>query len=337
VPDSSRDAATLDLAQALQALRLPLLQAPMFRVSSLRLARACSAAGVIGSFQLANPRDETELREWLDAMGAQRRVCAEQGQGFAPYCVNVNANSIDRAGYRERVDLCEAARVPLVLSSIGDPSALAARVHGWGGRIIHDVTTLRFAEKAMAAGVDGLMLTCAGAGGHNGSLSPFAFLPQVRAAGFDGLLVLAGGIADPTGLRGALALGADLVCMGTRFIATQESEAPDAYKQMLVDAGTSDIVETDAIAGLTANWLRPSLEANGLDPDDLPRPHRKHRPNLPEGVSAWKTVWSGGHSTGLVEDVPGVAKLVDRLEAKLAGDLETGWQATIARRLGILE
>jgi nitronate monooxygenase len=250
--------------------------------------------------------------------------------------VNVNANSIDRPGYRERVDLCAAARVPLVLSSIGDPSALTSRVHAWGGRIIHDVTTLRFADKAIAAGVDGLMLTCAGAGGHNGSLSPFAFLPQVRAH-FDGLVVLAGGIAEPAGLRGALALGADLVCMGTRFIATRESEAPEAYKQMLVDAGTSDIVETDTIAGLTANWLHPSLVANGLDPDDLPRPQGKHRPNLPEGVSAWKTVWSGGHSTGLVEDVPSVATLVDRFEAGLAGDLEADWQDKIARRLGILE
>jgi nitronate monooxygenase len=329
-------AAPQSLAGLVRALRLPMLQAPMFRVSSLRLARACSAAGVIGSFQLANPRDENELRVWLDEMEGERHARAERGEGFAPYCVNINANSIDRPGYRERVDLCEAARVPLVLSSIGDPSALASRVHGWGGRIIHDVTTMRFAEKAMAAGVDGLMLTCAGAGGHNGSLSPFAFLPQIRAK-FGGLIVLAGGIADPAGLRGSLALGADLICMGTRFIATQESEAPEAYKQMLVDAATSDVIETEAIAGLTANWLRPSLVANGLDPDDLPPPHRKHRPNLPEGVSAWKTVWSGGQSTGLVEDVPSVATLVDRFVADLAGDLETDWQDTIARRLGIVE
>ncbi len=325
-----------DFARRLEALRLPLLQAPMFRVSSLRLARACSEAGVIGSFQLANPRDERELGVWLQAMEAERHEAAERGDAIAPYCVNINANSIDRPGYRERVDLCEAARVPLVLSSIGDPSALALRVHGWGGRIIHDVTTLRFAEKAMAAGVDGLMLTCAGAGGHNGSLSPFAFLPQVRAS-FEGLIVLAGGIAESAGLRGALALGADLVCMGTRFIATQESEAADAYKQMLVEAGTGDIVETDAIAGLKANWLRPSLVANGLDPDDLPRPRAKHRPNLPKGVSAWKSVWSGGHSTGLVKDVPTVASLVDRLATDLAGDLELGWQVQLAHRLGITE
>ncbi len=324
------------LAASFRALRLPVLQAPMFRVSSHSLARACSAAGVIGSFQLANPRDQNELRAWLEAMETERRTCVDRGEGFAPYCVNVNANTIDRPGYCERVELCASARVPLVLSSIGDPTELVARVHAWGGRIVHDVTTLRFAEKAMAAGVDGLMLTCAGAGGHNGSLSPFSFLPQVRAR-FDGLIVLAGGIADPAGIRGALALGADLVCMGTRFIATHESLAPDAYKQMLVDAATKDVIETDAIAGLTANWLRPSLVANGLDPDDLPRPHARHRPNLPEGVSAWKTVWSGGHSTGLVEDVPSVGTLVDRLSADLEADLERGWQDAIATRLGIME
>src|SRR5690606_20270587 len=151
---------------------------------------------------------------------------------------------------------------------------------------------LEFARKAIDAGADGLMLTCAGAGGHTGALSPFAFLPQVRRE-FDGLIVLAGGIADPSGLLGALALGADMICMGTRFVATRESAAPDEYKQMLVNAKTSDVMESDAIAGLTANWLKPSIEAQGLDPRNLPAPTAR-RPNLPAGVKAWKNIWSGG-------------------------------------------
>lgn len=329
-PTGSTD---VPLGTRLAALRLPLLQAPMFRVSSAELASACLASGVIGAFQLANPRDPTELETWLARLAKAASRAAEAGRPLAPYCVNVNANAIEREGYRERFAICESARVPLVLSSIGDPRELVRRVHGWGGRVIHDVTTLRFADKAIEAGVDGLMLTCAGAGGHNGSLSPFAFLPQVRAR-FDGLLVLAGGIADPSGIRAALALGADLVCMGTRFVATRESAAPDDYKRMLVESGTADIIESDSIAGLTANWLRPSLIANGLDPDDLPVPLARHRPRLPEGVRAWHTVWSGGHSTGLVRDVPSVAELVDRWVEAIAEDLPSGWPSRVAARLG---
>lgn len=322
------------IARQIADLRLPVLQAPMFRVSSARLAGACAAAGLIGAFQLANPESPEELERWLAELALLERERRARGLGFAPFCVNVNANALERTGYRERVAACEAARVPFVLSSIGDPTALAARVHAFGGRVIHDVTTLRFAEKAIAAGVDGLMLTCAGSGGHTGALSPFAFLPQVRRM-FDGLIVLAGGFAEASAIRGALALGADLVCMGTRFIATRESEAPDAYKQMLVGAKTSDVIESDAIAGLTANWLRPSIVANGLDPDALPAPKGLHRPDLPEGVSAWRTVWSAGHSVGLIEDVPPVAELAERFERDLAGALAPGWQARVAARLGL--
>lgn len=324
----------MSLRQSFLDLRLPILQAPMFLVSSLSLARACSVAGVIGAFQLGNPTSHEELEQWLmelrDAEHAQRA----SGGRFAPICVNVNANGINAPGYQERFALCEKYRVPLILSSIGDPKALVARAHGWGARVIHDVTTMRFAEKALAGGVDGLMLTCAGAGGHTGALSPFAFLPQVRRL-FDGPVVLAGGIADASGILGALALGADLICMGTRFIATEESVAPDAYKAMLVSAETSDVIESDAIAGLTANWLKPSLVANGLDPDNLPPPRARHRPNLPEGVRAWRTVWSGGHSTGLVDDIPTVAALVNRLEADLKARLPVAWQAGLAERFHV--
>jgi nitronate monooxygenase len=324
----------MSLQHALLDLRLPILQAPMFLVSSQKLASACSSAGVVGAFQLANPRSDETLAQWLEQMQQTEQERRRQGQRFAPYCVNVNANAIDTPGYREKFALCAKAQVPLVLSSIGNPKAVVERVHDWGGRVIHDVTTLEFARKAIDAGVDGLMLTCAGSGGHTGALSPFAFLPQVRRQ-FDGLIVLAGGIADPSGLVGALALGADMICMGTRFIATQESDAPDEYKRMLVSAKTADVMESTAIAGLTANWLKPSMVAHGLDPDNLPAPLARHRPNLPEGVKAWKHIWSGGHSTGLVEDIPTVAELVERWELALKDKLPADWQAGIARRLGV--
>ena len=325
--------AAAELAQSFADLRVPVLQAPMFLVSSHRLARAASVAGAIGAFQLANPSSTDELASWLDALTNEARTRRDAGLPFAPWCVNVNASGRSRKGYAERVDLCARARVPLVLSSTGDPTPLVPRVHDWGGRVIHDVTTLRFAEKAIAAGVDGLMLTCAGSGGHTGALSPFAFLPQVRAA-FDGLIVLAGGMAEASAIRGALALGADLVCMGTRFVATRESEAPEAYKEMLVSSESEDVIETDAVAGLTANWLRPSMVAAGLDPDRLPAP-RGRRPDLPDGARAWKTVWSAGHTVGLVGDVPSVETLIDRLAADLADDLSPGWQGALAGRLGL--
>ncbi|MET0377516.1 MAG: nitronate monooxygenase [Spongiibacteraceae bacterium] len=327
------------LAQALLDLRLPILQAPMFLVSSNQLAQACCEAGLIGAFQLANPRTLEDLEQWLHGLREVADTRRAAGQRFAPFCVNVNADGTDKPGFAEsvygqKVALVERERVPLILSSIGNPAALVERAHAWGGRVIHDVTTMRFAQKAIDAGVDGLMLTCAGAGGHNGSLSPFAFLPQIRRQ-FDGLIVLAGGIADAAGIRGALALGADMVCLGTRFVATKESAAPQAYKDMVVASQTSDILESDAIAGLTANWLKPSIVAQGLDPANLPPPQQRHRPNLPEGVRAWKNVWSAGHSTGLVDDIPTVAALAERFVAELDGALQPGWQAHIAARLRV--
>lgn len=322
-----------DPTSGILRLRLPVLQAPMFLVSSATLAAACCRAGLVGSFQLGNPTSTEELDEWLVELGRDRIAADGRGDPFGPYCVNINAASLGRPGYDERFERCAAHGVPLVLSSTGDPTEIVARVHAWGGRVIHDVTTMRFAERAIAADVDGLMLTCAGAGGHTGTLSPFAFLPQVRQR-FDGLVVLAGGIADGAGIRGALSLGADMVCMGTRFVATRESVAPDGYKQMIAASETADVLETDAIAGLSANWLVPSIVANGLDPAALPRPTARFRPDLPDGVRAWKTVWSAGHSAGLIHDVPTVAELADRLVGETGDGLVAGWQQRIRDRLG---
>jgi nitronate monooxygenase len=186
-------------------------------------------------------------------------------------------------------------------------------VHGWGGLVIHDATTLAHAERAIDAGVDGLMLVCAGAGGLGGLLSPFAFLRTVRSM-FDGLIVLAGGVADGHGVAAARILGADLVCMGTRFIATQEAGAPEGHKAMLVDVDIADVFWTDAICGVEANFLRPSILANGLDPNDLPPLSPSGRPGIPREIKPWSMVWSGGHSSALVDDIPTVAVLIDRLE-----------------------
>ncbi len=313
-------------------LRLPLMQAPMIIAANLDLTLAACRAGVIGAFPVGNARGEDGLDGWLATIAdAEARTLGEGGQ-FAPYCVNLlAAKAIDKDLKRARLASCRKAKVPLVLTNLGDPREEVAAVHAWGGLVFHDVTTLAFAEKAIAAGVDGLMLVCGGAGGHGGTLNPFAFLPAVRTM-FDGYIMLAGGIADGAGIAAALALGADLVAMGTRFIATKEAGATDAHKAMLVEAQAEDVLFTDAIAGMPASFLRQSLLENGLDPANLPPPLSFHRPDLPPGVKAWKTVYSGGHSTGLIDDVPSVETLVGRLEREFnAARGRSEWRSLLQR------
>ncbi|MCM3418109.1 NAD(P)H-dependent flavin oxidoreductase [Sphingopyxis alaskensis] len=233
---------------------------------------------------------------------------ALDGIGGAPPIVNLPARWGRDPAAAERIDCLERHRVPLVLSSLGDPSALVERVHGWGGRVIHDVTTMKHAEKAIAAGADGLMLTCAGAGGHTGFLTPMAFVPAVRRR-FDGLLIVAGGIADAHGIAAALALGGDIACMGTRFIATPESGVAEGHRTMIPAVGVDDIMVSAAMNGVPAHWMRPSVEAVGLDPKSLP----STRTAMPEGVRPWRDIWSAGQSAGLIDMVEPVADLVARL------------------------
>lgn len=315
-------------------LRVPVMQAPMIIAANLDLVMASCKAGVIGAFPVSNPRGDETLETWLDALADAEARTLDAGGTFAPYCVNLLASrQIERDLKRERMAICRRYKVPLILTNLGDPREEVEAAHEWGGLVFHDVTTMRFAEKAIEAGVDGLMLVCGGAGGHAGTLNPFSFLPQVRRI-FDGPIMLAGGIADGHGIAAALALGADLVAMGTRFIATKEAGASADHKQCLVDAKAEDVMFTDAIAGMPASFIRQSIIANGLDPDDLPAPKSFHRPNLPEGVKAWKTVYSGGHSVGLIDDVPSVAQLVDHLESELnEAQTPRNWRATLMGRV----
>ena len=314
------------------SLRLPVMQAPMFIVSNLDLVLASCRAGIIGAFPSGNMRPPETLETWLTTIREEEARTRDAGGTFAPFCVNLLASTaIDQQLRRERLAVCRKARVPLILTNLGDPTEEVEAAHEWGGIVFHDVTTMRYAEKAIAAGVDGLMLVTGGAGGHGGTLNPFSFLPKVRRI-FDGTIMLAGGIADGNGIAAALALGADLVVMGTRFIASRESGTFDAHKQMLVDSKAEDVLFTDAIAGLPASFLKPSMIAAGLDPDNLPPPKGLHRPNLPPGVKAWKNVWSGGHSTALIDDVPSVAEIVDRLATEFDAARHPGdWRAQLER------
>lgn len=302
-------------------LALPLMCAPMSFASSVELAVACAKAGVIAGWQGGRATRLPEFERYL--------VALSEVDG-APPIVNLSARIVHEEGGEDRLLLLERYRAPLVLSSLGDPAELVMRVHGWGGRVVQDVTTMRHAEKAIAAGVDGLMLTCAGAGGHTGFLTPFAFVPAVRRI-FPGLLIVAGGIADVYGMAGALALGGDLACMGTRFIATPESGVADGHRQMIPATSMDRIVISAAMNGVPANWIRDSLEAAGLDIASLPA----HVTPMPKGVRPWRDLYSAGQSVELIHVVEPVATLVARLGDEFAQlSVLPDWRARLATIAG---
>lgn len=289
------------------------MAAPMTMASSVELIVACCRAGVIGGFQASNTRTPEGLADWYGRIAAAGAESKARGERFAPFVVNLMATaSQDPGAHQARLDICREWRTPLLLTTAGDPRAIVEQAHDWGGRVFHDVTTIKHIERAVAAGVDGLMLVSAGSGGLSGALNPFAFVAQARRM-FNGVIILAGGIADGRGVAAALALGADMACLGTRFIATRESGVPDAYRALLVASGTDEVIYTDGIVGIPASFLRRSIVENGLDPENLPQPDGRSRSILPEGVRPWRTLWSAGHSVGLIEDTPSVAEVVERL------------------------
>ncbi|WP_072383582.1 nitronate monooxygenase family protein [Novosphingobium sp. NDB2Meth1] len=300
-----------------ERLALPLVCAPMSFASSVALAAACSKAGVVAGWQGGAATPVSEFECYLETLA--------QTQG-APALVNLPARIANDADGEARLALLERHRAALVLSSVGNPTALVERVHAWGGRVIQDVTTLRHAEKSIEAGVDGLMLTCAGAGGHTGFITPLAFVPVVRRI-WDGLLIVGGGIADVRGMAAVLALGGDLACMGTRFIATPESGVVQAHREMIAGAGIDRIMTSAAMNGVPANWIRDSVEASGLDPDSLPA----HRVPMPEGVRPWRDIFSAGQSVGLIDAIEPVANLVARMRREFAKLVpEQSWRARLA-------
>lgn len=301
--------------ELLASLRIPLMQAPMSIASSVELAEAACRAGIVGCFPTHNAKQAEGLRPWIARVQAAIADEHERGGRPAPLAVNINLlKHKPREVLDEEMAACREGGVMVVTTNLGDPTEAVKRVHDWGGLVIHDATTLAQAERAAAAGVDGIMLVCAGAGGLAGELSPFAFVPAVRRM-FDGIIQLAGAAADGRGIAAAQMLGADMVCMGTRFIATRESGAPEGHKQMLAEVDLSDVMLTERITGLPANFLRSSIRANGLDPDALPPPLSKRRGDIPADIVPWSMVWSGGHSLALIDHVPSVAELVDEMEA----------------------
>ena len=302
-------------------LRLPLIAAPMLAVSGPDLAIAACKAGVIGSFPLANARTIDGVEAWLTQIETDLARTSDEtpDRPPAPFCPNL---IIKRAQMRDELQALVKHRVEMVITSVGSPAEAISPLHDVGCIVFADVATLHHTERAIAAGVDGLILLTAGAGGQTGWLNPIAFVRSARAM-FEGPIVLAGGISDGHALWAAEVLGCDLAYMGTKFIATHESMAPPAYKKMLVESGMDDVMLTQAFTGLDTNMLRPSMIAAGLDPSTLPArvSHEEAAKKFSsmavvEGPRRYKDIWSAGHSISGVDKIQSAAELVDRTLAE---------------------
>jgi nitronate monooxygenase len=297
-------------------LRLPVVCAPMFLVSGPELVIASCRAGIVGSFPAPNARTIDILEEWLERISSELSLLRrQQAAGATPVWAQ---NLVVHSTY-ERLDaeleLVQKYRPPIVITALGSPRAVVEAVHDYGGLVIADVNSMTYARKAAQAGVDGLALVAAGAGGHTGQMAGFAFVPAVREF-FDGILILAGAIGDGRAVRAAEVLGADLCYLGTRFIAAEESTAFAPYKQMVVDCGFDDLLLTNSFTGGYAYYLRPSILAAGLDPDNLPVKGRMDLTGSATKIKAWKDIWSAGQGVGTVHAVEPVAAIVARLEAE---------------------
>lgn len=292
-----------------EGLAIPAVAAPMFLVSGPDLVVEACRSGVIGTFPSLNPRTSVDYETWL--VEIQERLAAiraETGRAPAAFGVNLIVHRTNERLERD-LEITVRHRVPLVITSLGAAQAVVDRIHAYGGVVFHDVIHLHHAHKAAEAGVDGLIAVAAGAGGHAGTLSPFAFVAEIRAF-FRKTVILAGAITNGRQIAAAQLLGADLAYLGTRFIATRESLAPLEYKEMIMGAAAKDIVYTPAISGVNGNFLRASIVAAGADPDHLPD-HGGLR--ISDEAKAWKNIWSAGHGVGDIHDIPSTAELCRRL------------------------
>lgn len=310
--------AAASIAQALkQKLRLPVVAAPMFIVSNPRMVIAQCQAGILGSFPALNARPKEALDDWLAEITETLAAysAAHPERPAAPFAVNqIVHRSNDRLEHD--VELCIKYKVPVVITSLGARPELNDAIHSYGGIVLHDVINVTHARKALEKGADGLIAVCAGAGGHAGTLSPFALVQEIRQF-FDGPLALSGSIANGRAVLAAEAMGADFAYCGSVFIATEEANAPPPYKQCLVDAAADDIIYTNLFTGIHGNYLRQSIEAAGLDPKNLPSSDPS-RMDFGSGgnqaAKAWKDIWGCGQGIGVIDAVEPVAAVVDRME-----------------------
>ena len=300
-------------------LRLPVFAAPMFLVSGPDLVLAACKAGIIGAFPTPNARPIETLDAWMKQIteGLARARDAQPTATIGPWCANLVTHS-SNTRLPEDLALIAKYKPPIVVTALGSPKPAIEVVHSYGGLVFADVINITLARKAAAAGADGLACVSAGAGGHTGTLSPFAFVSAVREF-FDGQVIVGGGISDGWGIAAAMASGADYVYMGTRFIPAAESMAQAAYKQMVVDSTIDDLIVSAGITGTAASWLKPSLRALGIDPDNMPAaPERQYDSSQPVTARKWMDVWAAGQGVGAIKAVESVATIVDRLADEYA-------------------
>ena len=306
-------------------LSMPVIGSPLFLVSGPELVIAQCKAGIIGSFPALNARPQHVLEEWIIRIKTELAEYQEQNPNakVAPFAVNqICHGSNDRL--MEDMATCVKQEVPIIITSLRPPAELVEAAHSYGGLVYHDVINVRHAKKAAEQGVDGLILVCAGAGGHAGALSPFALLREVKQW-FDGTIILSGSIGDGYSVASSLALGADFAYMGTRFIATKEANADPEYKKMLEESAADDIVYSSLFTGVSGNYLKPSIKNAGMDPDNLPDADKSSM-NFGSGGNtkskAWKDIWGSGQGIGLIEDSPSVGELVGRIKVEFDSAVE---------------
>jgi Dioxygenases related to 2-nitropropane dioxygenase len=300
-------------------LSLPVIGSPMFIASTPELVIEQCKAGIVGAFPALNARPQAQLDEWLERIRSEldAHAAANPGLKVAPFAVNQIAHaSNDRL--EQDMASCVRHRVPLVITSLRPPREIVDAVHGYGGLVFHDVISVRHARKAAEQGVDGIIVVCAGAGGHAGLGSPFALVREIREF-FDGTLVLAGAMSSGADVLAAQALGADMAYIGTRFLATAEARVLSEYKQMIVQSGSDDVVYTSLFTGVKGNYLKKSVEAAGFDPDQLPEADKSKMNFGSSGnmdKKAWRDIWSAGQGVGNIRDVLPARELVARMVAE---------------------
>jgi len=306
-------------------LTIPVIGAPLFIISNPDLVIAQCKSGVVGSFPALNARPQNVLEEWIIRIKEELNSHQESNpeQKIAPFAVNQICHSSNDRLFGD-MELCVKHQVPIIITSLRPPEEIVTEAHSYGGLVFHDVISVKHAKKAAEQGVDGLILVCAGAGGHAGTLSPFALVREVREW-FDGAIILSGAISDGSSVAAAKMLGADFAYIGTRFIATQEANAESEYKQCLIESAAEDIIYSSLFTGVSGNYLKPSVVNAGLDPNNLPDAD-KSAMNFGSGgntdAKAWKDIWGSGQGIGSIQDAPPASELISRLTEEYLGAIK---------------
>ena len=300
----------------LESLRLPVIGAPLFIVSTPKLVIEQCKSGIIGAFPALNARKEEELESWLKNISQELEAFKKNNpeKKVAPYAVN---QIVHQSNTRLKIDveMCVKYKAPIVITSLRPPAEVVEAVHSYGGLVFHDVINMRHAKKAISQGVDGIIAVCAGAGGHAGTISPFALIKEIKEI-FDGFVILSGSMSNGRDVLAAECIGADLAYMGTRFIATKEANAVDEYKDMIIDSDADDIVYSSLFTGIHGSYLKGSIVKSGIDPENLELGD-KNTMNFDSSESkakAWKDIWGAGQGVGSMKDIPNVSDLVDEIE-----------------------